>query len=82
MKIDVEIMNLSDSTASVSHLYKIEVVQIPQTRLPLTAPNRYVNGIVIFEKVSQIERLMPQMFILGMVIISIQIIAGISYLLF
>ena len=82
MKIDVEIMNLSDSAASISHLYKIEVVQIPQTRLPLTAPNRYVNGIVIFEKVSQMERLLPQMLILGLVIVSIQIIAGISYLLF
>lgn len=82
MKVDVELMNLSDSPAAVSHLYKIEVLQIPQSRLTLTVPNRYVNGVVIYEKMSRIERLMPQILILGLVIISIQIIAGISYLIF
>lgn len=82
MKIDVEIMNLSESAAAVSHLYKIEVLQIPQTRLPLTAPNHYVNGIVIYEKVAQIERILPQMIVVGLVILSLQIVAAISNLVF
>jgi hypothetical protein len=82
MKIDVEIMNLSESAAAVSHLYKIEVLQIPQTRVPLTAPNHYVNGIVIYEKVAQIERILPQMIVVGLVILSLQIVAAISNLVF
>ena len=82
MKIDVEIMHLSESAAAVSHLYKIEVLQIPQTRLPLTAPNHYVNGIVIYEKVAQIERILPQMIVVGLVILSLQIVAAISNLVF
>ena len=82
MKIDVEIMNLSESSAAVSHLYKIEVLQIPQTKMQFRVPSHYVNGIVIYEKLSQFERILPQLVVFGLVIVSIQIIAGVSYLLF
>ena len=82
MKIGVEIMNLSDSSAAVTHLYKIEVLQIPQTHLTLTAPTRFVNGIVIYEKGSFLNRILPQMIMIGLVIIAIQIIAGASFLIF
>ena len=59
LKIDIEIMNLSESTAPISQLYKIEVIQVPQTRLHLSSVSRYLNGIVIFEKVSQFSRIFP-----------------------
>lgn len=82
MFIDIEIINLSESSAAVSHLYKIEVLQIPQSRLHLTAPSRFINGIVIFEKASMFKRILPQTITIGLMIVFLQIIATVTYLLF
>ncbi|MBR6090903.1 MAG: hypothetical protein IKP86_13280 [Anaerolineaceae bacterium] len=82
MVIDVEIMNISDSAAAVSHFYKLEILQVPQSNLHLSIVSRYINGIVIFEKVSQLERILPPTIVLCMVIGVIQLIALYSYIIF
>ena len=82
MKIDIEIMNLSESTASVSQMYKIEVIQVPQTRLHLSSVSRVLNGIVIFEKVSEISRIFPSVIAFLLIIAAVQIIAAFTYIIF
>ncbi|MBQ6504938.1 MAG: hypothetical protein IJI57_13605 [Flexilinea sp.] len=82
MKIDIELMNLSESPAPVSQLYKIEVVQVPQTRLHLSSVSRFLNGIVMFEKVSELSRVMPSVISFVLILAAVQIIAGFTYLIF
>ncbi len=82
MKIDIEIMNLSESTAPVSQLYKIEVVQVPQTRLRLSSVSRFLNGIVMFEKVSELSRVLPSVISFVLILAAVQIIAGFTYIIF
>ena len=82
MKIDIEIMNLSESTAPISQMYKIEVIQVPQTRLHLSSVSRYLNGIVIFEKVSQFSRIFPSVLGFLMILAAVQIIAAFTYIVF
>lgn len=82
MKVDIEIMNLSESDAAVSHLYKLEVLQVPQTKLHFSNVRRYVNGIVIFDKISQLERLFPTGLTFVLIFVAIQIIAAYTYLIF
>ena len=82
LKIDIEIMNLSESTAPISQLYKIEVIQVPQTRLHLSSVSRFLNGIVIFEKVSQFSRIFPSVLGFLMILAAVQIIAGFTYIVF
>ena len=82
MKIDIEIMNLSESTAPISQMYKIEVIQVPQTRLHLSSVSRVLNGIVIFEKVSEISRIFPSAIAFLMIIAAVQIIAAFTYIIF
>ncbi len=82
MKIDLEIMNISGNPAAVSHMYKIEIRQIMVSRMNLTAPTQYVNGIVIFRKVNILHRLLPSIISMLLVIIAIQIAAIYSYLIF
>lgn len=82
IKIDLEIINLSESPAAASHFYKIEVLQIPQTSLHFSAPNRYINGIVIFEKASKFGRVLVPVFMIALIILSIQIIAAYSSFIF
>lgn len=82
MKIDIEIMNLSESTAPVSQLYKIEVIQVPQTRLHLSSVSRILNGIVMFEKVSEFSRIFPSVIAFLMIIGAVQIIAAFTYIIF
>ena len=82
MKLDLEIMNISNNPGAASHMYKIEVRQVMVSAMHLTAPTQYVNGIVIFEKVSIINRLLPSIISMVLVIIAIQIAAIYSYLIF
>lgn len=82
MKIDLELMNLSDSPSAVSHLYKIEVRQVLLSRMHLSAPTRFVSGIVIFHKVSRLDRILPSIWVIGLVVFSIQLISLFSYLIF
>ena len=82
LKIDIEIMNLSESTAPISQLYKIEVIQVPQTRLHLSSVSRFLNGIVIFEKVSQFSRIFPSVLGFLMILAAVQIIAAFTYIVF
>ncbi len=82
MQVSVEIMNLSESNAPISFMYKIEVLQIPQTKLPLAAPRQYISGVVSYQKISRTTRILPIGIAIGMIIIAFQILAGISYLLF
>ena len=82
MKIDLEIMNLSDSPSAVSHLYKIEVRQILLSGMHLSAPTRFVSGIVIFSKVSHLDRILPSFLVIGLLVFSIQLISFLSYLIF
>ena len=82
MKIDIEIMNLSESTAPISQMYKIEVIQVPQTRLHLSSVSRVLNGIVMFEKVSEISRIFPSVVAFLLIIAAVQIIAAFTYIIF
>ena len=82
VKIDIEIMNLSESTAAFSQLYKIEVIQVPQTRLHLSSVSRYLNGIVMFEKVSEFSRILPSVISFMLILVTVQIIAGFTYIIF
>ncbi|MBQ6510306.1 MAG: hypothetical protein IJI07_12600 [Flexilinea sp.] len=82
LKIDLDIMNISNSSAPISLMYKIEVVQIPQTKLQLAAPKEYVNGIVIYPKISVWSRIIPYAVIIALIIISLQLLAGYSHLIF
>ena len=82
MKIDIEIMNLSESTAAISHLYKIEVVQVPQSTMRLSSVSRFLNGIVVFDKTTQWNRMYPTVIAFLLVIGAVQIIAGFTYLIF
>ena len=82
MKIDIEIMNLSESAAPISQLYKIEVVQVPQTRLHLSSVSRFLNGIVMFDKVSELSRVMPSVISFILILAAVQIIAGFTYIIF
>ena len=82
MKIDIEIINLSEDTGAISQLYKIEVVQVPQTNLHLNSVRRFLNGIVVFEKMSQLRRALPSLIGFVMILVTVQIIAGFTYLIF
>ncbi len=82
MTVDIEIMNLSESNVPITYMYRIEVLQMPQTRLPLAAPRQYINGIVVFPRISRLSRVLPVGIVIILVIIAIQLIAGLSYLLF
>ena len=82
LKIDVDIMNIADSSDPVSLMYKIEVLQIPQTKLQLAAPKEFVNGIVIYPKISLWSRIIPGAVIVALIIISLQLLAGYSHLVF
>lgn len=82
MQIDVDIMNISDRSDPVSLMYKIEVLQVPQTNLQLAAPKEYVNGIVIYPKISLWSRIMPSALIVAMIVISLQLLAGYSHFVF
>ena len=82
MKVDLELMNLSDNVNPVSYYYKIEVLQIPMTKLPLSAPRQIINGIVVFPRLSQLESLAPSMIMFGLLVISIQLIAVYSRWIF
>ena len=75
-------MNLSASSAPVSLLYKIEVLQIPQTNLQLAAPREYISGIVIYPKFSVFSKLLPVVIIIGLIVASIWLLAGFSQLIF
>ena len=75
-------MNISNSSAPISLMYKIEVLQIPQTNLQLAAPKEYVNGIVIYPKISVWSRIIPYAVIIALITISIQLLAGYSHLIF
>ena len=63
-------------------MYKIEVIQVPQTRLHLSSVSRVLNGIVIFEKVSEISRIFPSVVAFLMIIAAVQIIAAFTYIIF
>ena len=82
MKIDVDIMIMSESSAPVSLMYKIEVLQIPQTKLQLAAPKEYINGIVIYPKISLMSRILPNALIIAMIIMALQLLAGYSHFIF
>lgn len=82
MKIDIEIMNLSESTSPISQLYKIEVVQVPQTSMHLSSVSRFLNGIVMFQKVSELSRVLPSVISFILILVAVQIIAGFTYLIF
>lgn len=82
MKVDLEIINLAEIPDAVSHYYKIEVLQIPYSKLHLTAPSRIVSGIVVFNKVSMLYRLLPQIIIISAALIALQLISALSMLLF
>ena len=81
MKVDIEIMNMAESPAAMSQLYKIEVVQIPQAKMHLSNASRFLNGIVVFERVSKISRVFPPFVAFMMIIVAIQIVAAYTYLL-
>lgn len=82
MRIDVDIMNLSESVAPLSLLYKIELLQLPQTNLQLAAPKEYISGIVIFPKASEASRILPGAVMVLLLVLVIQLLAGLSHLLF
>ena len=82
MKVDIEIANFSENTSAVSHIYKIEILQFPQSNLHLTAPSHYVNGIVIFKKVTRFDRIFPFVLVTGLVILSVQLISLLSKIVF
>ena len=80
--MDIEIANFSENTSAVSHLYKIEILQFPQSNLHLTAPSHYVNGIVIFKKVTRFDRIFPFVLVTGLEILSVQLISLLSKIVF
>lgn len=82
MRVDVDIMNTSRSSAPVSLMYKIEIQQIPQTKLQLAAPKEYISGIVIYPKISVMSRIIPYTVVVGLIVISIQLLAGYSHYIF
>ena len=82
LKIDVELMNLSENKQKVSHMYKIEVRQIMMSDLNISAPERYINGIVIFERISIMERVGPGLIVAGLAILAIHLIILLSVILF
>ncbi len=82
MRIDVELMNLSESSSPVSLLYKIEILQIPQTKMQLAAPKQQISGIVIYPKISELSRLLPASIMVILIVIVIQLVTGLSHLLF
>lgn len=82
MQIDVDLMNLSASSSPVSLMYKIEVLQIPQTQLPLAAPREYITGIVIYPRISLWSRIVPSALMIALVVVSLQLLAGYSHLVF
>ena len=82
MQVNVELMNLSESNVPITFMYKIEVLQIPQTKLPLAAPRQFISGVVAFPKVSRLTRVLPVGIVVFMLIFAIQMLAGLSYLLF
>lgn len=82
MRIDVELMNLSKSSSPVSLLYKIEILQIPQTKMQLAAPKQQISGIVIYPKISELSRRLPASLMIILIVIVIQLVTGLSHLLF
>ena len=82
MKIDIEIMNLSENNSSVSQLYKIEVLQVPQTSIRFSSVSRFLNGIVVFDKTRQFDIILPTAVSFTLIILVIQIIALYTYLIF
>lgn len=82
MKIDLEVMNLSEDPAPVSLLYKIEVLQIPQINLQMAAPKQYISGVVIYPKQTEVTRLVPAALMTLLILISVQLLVLLSHLLF
>ena len=82
MNIDVEILNMNESGIAASLVYKIEVVQLPQTKLQLSAPRQYIRGIVVCPKVSIFTRLLPAAIVIAATVVAIQFLAWYSYIVF
>ena len=82
IKIDVELINLSENKQKVSHMYKIEVRQIMISDLNISAPYRYINGIVIFERVSIMERVGPGLIVAGLALLAVHLMILLSVILF
>ena len=82
MDIDIEILNMNEAAATITLIYKLEVIQVPQTRLPISAPREYVRGTVVCPKNSLMKRLAPFLMDLALIILAIQILALYSYIVF
>ena len=82
MQISIELMNLTESNIPMTYMYKIEVLQMPQTKLPLAAPRQYISGVAAFPKTNRFTRILPVGIMIMLVIIALHLIAGVSYLLF
>ncbi len=82
MQISIELMNLTESNIPMTYMYRIEVLQMPQTKLPLAAPRQYISGVAAFPKTNRMTRILPVGIMIMLVIIALQLIAGVSYLLF
>ena len=82
MDIDIEILNMNEASRTISLVYKLEVIQVPQTRLPIAAPHEFIRGTVVCPKNSLLRRLGPFLVEMLLVIIAIQILALYSHIVF
>ena len=82
MDIDIEILNMNEASTTISLVYKLEVIQVPQTRLPIAAPHEFIRGTVVCPKNSILRRLGPFMLDMLLIIIAVQILALYSHIVF
>lgn len=82
MKIEIELRNLSSSFDQITHMYKIEVLQIPQSKLILSAPRQFINGIVSFPKISVLRQILPAWIVMALIVVVAWILALLSHLIF
>ena len=82
MDIDIEILNMNEASTTLSLVYKLEVIQVPQTRLPIAAPHEFIRGTVVCPKNSILRRLGPFMLDMLLIIIAVQILALYSHIVF
>ncbi len=82
MKIDLELRHLSTGTDAITHMYKIEVLQLPQSKLILSAPRQYINGIVAFPKIPITKQILPGWMVVNAIFVAVWILAISSRIIF
>lgn len=82
MKLDLEILSMSENPGAASYFYKIEAIQMPQSSLPYNPHRQLINGVVTYQKFSQMDQILPLLLIFSLIIVGVLLLAGYSHLIF